>query len=127
MDIGVATDRDGFVTEGMAYNLFIVKDGNLYTPPLTRDLLPGITREVIIEIMRREGYRVFEADFDVYTMCSADEVFFCSTLRLGGPVIEIDGRKIGNGKPGPITKLVGELILSEMDKEVEEFKNRSKT
>mgnify|MGYP001028991636 CR=1 FL=1 len=125
MDIGIATDREGFVTEGMAYNIFIFKDGNLYTPPLTRDLLPGITREVIIGIMRREGYRIFEADFDVYTMCSADEVFFCSTLRLGGPVIEIDGRKIGDGKPGPITKLVGELILAEMDKEVEEFKNRS--
>jgi branched-chain amino acid aminotransferase len=124
MDIGIAIDRDGFVTEGMAYNIFIVKDGVLYTPPLTRDLLPGITREVIIEIMRREGYKVFETDFDIFTMCSADEVFFCSTLRLGGPIIEIDGRRIGNGKPGPITKRVGELILAEMDKEVQEFKKQ---
>ena len=127
MDIGIAADRDGFVTEGMAYNIFIVKDGNLYTPPLTRDLLPGITREVIIEIMRREGYRVFEADFDVFTMCSADEVFLSSTLRLGGPIIEIDGRKIGDGNPGPITKQVGELILAEMDKDVEQFKKQSST
>lgn len=119
MDIGIAADRNGFITEGMAYNIFIVKDGALYTPPLTRDLLPGITREVIIEIMRREDYNVFEADFDVLTMCSAEEVFFCSTLRLGGPVIEIDGRKIGDGKPGPVTKRVGELILAEMDKEAE--------
>jgi branched-chain amino acid aminotransferase len=122
MDIGIATDMEGYVTEGLAYNIFIVKNGDLYTPPLTRDLLPGITREVTIEIFRREGHKVFEADFDVFTLCSADEVFFCSTLRLGGPVVEIDGRKIGEGKPGPITKKAGELLLAEMDKDAEQFK-----
>jgi branched-chain amino acid aminotransferase len=122
MDIGIAVDRDGFVTEGLAYNIFIARNGDLHTPPLTRDLLPGITREVLIEIFKREGTGVFEADFDVFTMSSADEVFFCSTLRLGGSIVEIDGRQIGDGNPGPITKLAGELLLAEMDREVEQFK-----
>ena len=89
---------------------------------MTRDVLPGITREVIIEVFRSQGYSVFEADFDVFNMCSAQELFFCSTLRLGGPVVEIDGRKIGDGKPGPVTKRVGELLIAEMEKEVEQFK-----
>lgn len=127
MDIGIAIDMEGYVTEGLVYNIFIVKNGDLYTAPLTRDLLPGITREVIIEVFRREGHKVFEADFDVFTLCSADEVFFCSTLRLGGPVVEIDGRKIGDGKPGPITKKAGELLLAEMDREAEQFKKLSET
>jgi len=126
LDIGIAVNQQGYVTEGIAYNIFMVKDGALYTPPLTLDLLPGITREVIIEIGRREGYKVFESEFDAFTLCTADEVFFCSTVRLGGPVIEIDGRKIGDGKRGPITKRIGELLLAEMDSEAEEFKKRSK-
>jgi len=126
LDIGIAVNLQGYVTEGTAYNIFMVKNGELHTPPLSLDLLPGITREVIIEIARREGYQVFESLFDAFTLCTADEVFFCSTVRLGGPVIEIDGRKIGDGKPGPITKRIAELLLTEMDREAEEFKKRSK-
>ena len=125
-DIGIAINSQGYVTEGIAYNIFMVRDGALYTPPLTLDLLPGITREVIIEIARREGYKVFESVFDAYNLCTADEVFFCSTVRLGGPVIEIDGRKIGDGKPGQVTRKLGELLLKEMDKEAEEFRKKSK-
>ena len=121
-DLGIATDDSGYVTEGLTYNVFIVKDGTIYTPPLIRDLLPGITRETAIEVARREGYTVIEDDFDVLTMCSADEVFICSTIELGAPVVEIDGRNIGDGKPGPVTKKIGELILAEMDREAEKFK-----
>ena len=121
MDVGIALDGNGFVTEGIAYNLFIVRDRALYTPPLIRDLLPGITRQVIIEISRRAGYTVDETDFDVFAMCSADEVFLSSSLRLGGPIVEIDGRLIGDGNPGPVTKNVGELLLAEMENEAKAF------
>jgi branched-chain amino acid aminotransferase len=121
MDVGIAMDGSGFVTEGIAYNLFIVRDQALYTPPLIRDLLPGITRQAIIEISRRSGYTVFETDFDVFAMCSADEVFLSSSLRLGGPIVEIDGRCIGDGNPGPVTKNIGELLLAEMENEAKEF------
>ena len=121
MDVGIATDGNGFVTEGIAYNLFIVRDRALYTPPLIRDLLPGVTRHVIIEISRRAGYAVHETDFDVFAMCSADEVFLSSSLRLGGPIVEIDGRRIGDGNPGPVTKNIGELLLAEMENEAKLF------
>ncbi|MGD9045548.1 MAG: aminotransferase class IV [Desulfobacterales bacterium] len=120
-DVGIALDGNGFVTEGIAYNLFIVRDQALYTPPLVRDLLPGITRQTIIEISRGAGYTVNETDFDVFAMCSADEVFLSSSLRLGGPIVEIDGRRIGDGNPGPVTKKVGELLLAEMKNEAEAF------
>jgi branched-chain amino acid aminotransferase len=125
MDVGIALDGNGFVTEGIAYNLFIVRNRVLYTPPLIRDLLPGITRQVIIEISRRAGYTVTETDFDVFAMCSADEVFLSSSLRLGGPIVEIDGRRIGDGNPGPVTKNVGELLLAEMENEAKAFYRQS--
>ena len=124
-DLGICLDIDGFVAEGLGYNLFIVIDGILYTPPLSRDLLPGITREVIIEVARRDGYKVIEGDFDAYTLCTADEVFICSSVEGGTPVVEVDGKKIGDGKPGPITRRIGELVLAEMDKEAAEFSKRS--
>lgn len=125
-DLGIATDNDGYVTEGLTYNIFTVKDGTLHTPPLIRDLLPGITRQTVIEVARKAGYTVIETDFDVLTMCSADEVFICSTIELGVAVVEIDGRNIGDGKPGPVTKRIGELILAEMDSEAERFSQRYK-
>jgi branched-chain amino acid aminotransferase len=121
-NIGIATDNDGYVTEGIGYNVFIVKDGKLYTPPVTRDLLPGTTRAAIIEVARRDGYDVAEADFDVLALCSADEVFICSSMEFCGPVVEIDGRKIGDGKPGPITERTRELLVAELDREAKRFK-----
>ncbi len=119
MDIGIAVDGQGFVTEGLAYNIFMVKNGEVFTPPLYRDLLPGVTRATLIELYRKEGLVVHESDFDVYALSSADEVFFTSTLRLGGPVVEIDGRTVGDGRPGPVTRLGERLLLAEMDREAE--------
>lgn len=115
VDIGVAVDRDGFVTEGIAYNLFIVKNGRIVTAPLDRDLLPGITRSVVLELAHAAGMPAEERLFDAYAMTAADEVFICSTLELAVPVVEIDGRKIGDGRPGPITRRMGEMLIGEMD------------
>jgi branched-chain amino acid aminotransferase len=122
-DIGIAVDLDGFVTEGIAYNVFIIKRGSLYTPPLTRDLLPGITRETILKVAGRKGYKTFEADFDVFDLCSADEVFICSSFQFCTPVVEVDGKKIGDGKPGPVSKKLGKLLIEEMEREAVKFKS----
>lgn len=121
VDIGIAVDRDGFVTEGIAYNVFAVRDGRLLTPPLDRDILPGITRSVVLEIAGRESIPVSECLFDAFTLASADEVFICSTLELAVPVIEIAGRKIGTGKPGPLTRKFGQLLIETMDREAAEW------
>jgi branched-chain amino acid aminotransferase len=120
-DIGIAVDREGFVTEGIAYNVFAVKSGRVITAPLHRDLLPGITRAVVIEIARAEGYEIVEELFDAFTLASADEVFICSTLELAVPVIEIAGRKIGSGKPGPVSKKFGKLLIETMEREARDW------
>ncbi|WP_137391958.1 aminotransferase class IV [Rhodoligotrophos defluvii] len=116
-DIGIAVDREGFVTEGIAYNVFGVKDGRLFTAPLNRDILPGITRSVVIEIARAEGHEVSEELFDIFSLSAADEVFICSTLELAVPMVEIAGRKIGSGQPGPIAKKFGRLLVETMERE----------
>jgi branched-chain amino acid aminotransferase len=122
VDIGIAVDRDGFVTEGIAYNAFIVKNGRLITAPLDRDILPGITRDVVLELAARNGIPVAERLFDAYQLGAADEVFICSTLELAVPVVQIDGRPIGDGKPGPLTRRMGDLLIAEMDAEAKRYK-----
>ena len=122
VDIGIAVDRDGFVTEGIAYNLFIVKKGRLITAPLDRDLLPGVTRQVVIELSERAGIPVEERLFDAFAMNAADEVFICSTLELAVPVTSIDGRPIGAGSPGPLTRQMGEMLIAEMDADAARYR-----
>jgi branched-chain amino acid aminotransferase len=121
-DVGIAVDRDGFVTEGIAYNVFGVKGGRIFTAPLDRDILPGITRDVVIEIARTEGHEVREQLFDAYTLAAGDEVFICSTLELAVPVIEISGHKIGDGRPGPVSRKFGRLLLDVMAREAAEWR-----
>ncbi|NGM47787.1 branched-chain amino acid aminotransferase [Rhodobacter sp. SGA-6-6] len=113
-DIGIAVDREGFVSEGIAYNVFALKGNRLMTAPISRDILPGITRAVVIELARAEGLEVDECLFDAFTLSSADEVFICSTLELAVPVVEVDGRRIGTGKPGPVSRRLGGLLTETM-------------
>ena len=120
-DIGIAVDREGFVTEGIAYNVFAVKNGRIITPPLNRDILPGITRSVVLEIAAREGIEAEETLFDAFTLTSADEVFICSTLELAVPVVEVAGRRIGTGKPGPMSRKFGKLLTETMAREAQEW------
>ena len=104
-DEAIVLTADGHVSEGSAENLFIVKNGVLITPPVTDNILEGITRQRLIEIAG--------ADLDVTTLVrsidrtelyTADEVFLCGTGAQISPVIEIDRRSIGGGRPGPIAK-----------------------
>ena len=85
--------------------------------------MPGITRDVVIELAARDTIPVVERLFDAYQLNAADEVFICSTLELAVPVVQIDGRPIGDGKPGPLTRRMGELLIAEMDAEARRYKN----
>lgn len=123
-DVGIAVDRDGFVTEGIAYNVFAVRNGRLLTAPLDRDVLPGVTRSVVLEIAMAEGIPATEGLFDAFTLSTADEVFICSTLELAVPVISITGRPIGTGAPGEVTRRIGQLLVETMDRETREWKSR---
>jgi len=120
-DIGIAVDREGFVTEGIVYNVFAVKGKRVLTAPLNRDLLPGITRAAAIEVARGAGYEVVEDVFDAFTLTTADEVFICSTLEMAVPVVEISGRKVGDGRPGPVTRTIGNLLIEMMAREAGEW------
>jgi branched-chain amino acid aminotransferase len=100
---GVMRNYRGELTECTTANLFIVKDGVVRTPPLDAGLLPGITREVVFEIGSEIGIPVTEAvlrDDDFY---GADEAFLTSTTREAVPIVQVDDRTIGSGKPGPVT------------------------
>jgi branched-chain amino acid aminotransferase len=96
----------GHVAEGTGDNIFIVKDGKLYTPPTGSGILKGITRGAILEIAKKKGIETEEKEltpFDVYT---ADEAFMTGTAAEVIPIIKLDSRQIGDGNPGKTTKLL---------------------
>lgn len=103
VDEAILLDVRGFVAEGTADNLFVVKKNTLYTPPVTTNL-PGITRGVILELAHEAGYPVREEYFGVAQLYTADEVFLTGTAAEVVPIVEIDGRPIGAGRPGPVTR-----------------------
>src|SRR5580704_16455610 len=100
----VMLNASGFVSEGTADNLFIVKKGALFTPPLSAGALYGITRATVIELAEQSGVKVSEPNLTRYDLFNADECFVTGTGAEIMPVVKIDGRKIGTGKPGPVTK-----------------------
>ncbi|HET9416220.1 MAG TPA: branched-chain amino acid transaminase [Candidatus Limnocylindria bacterium] len=104
-DEAIVLTADGHVSEGSAENLFIVKNGVLITPPVTDNILEGITRRRLLEIARDDlGTETLERSIDRTELYTADEVFLCGTGAQISPVIEIDRRAIGSGRPGQITR-----------------------
>jgi branched-chain amino acid aminotransferase len=104
----VMLNAEGFVAECTADNLFVVKNGELFTPPLSAGALYGITRHTVMELARKAGTKVSEPNLTRYDLFCADECFLCGTGAEIMPVIKIDGRIIGNGKPGVITRRLEE-------------------
>ena len=100
----VMLNAEGFVAECTGDNLFIVKNGELFTPPLSAGALYGITRQTVIELAREEGLKASEPNLTRYDLFNADECFLTGTGAELIPVVKIDGRVIGTGKPGPITR-----------------------
>lgn len=93
----------GNVAECTADNVFIIKHGQIFTPPITAGALRGITRSVVFDIAAEFSIKVLEADFTRHDVFVADECFLTGTAAEIVPVVKADGRPIGNGKPGPIT------------------------
>ena len=97
-------NEDGYVAEGSGDNIFIVKKGVLYTPPGYVGALEGITRRAIMDLADQLGYPVKEQPFTRHDVYIADEAFLTGTAAEVIAVVEVDGRQIGTGKPGPITR-----------------------
>ncbi|URT70132.1 D-amino-acid transaminase [Cytobacillus firmus] len=109
--------RGDTVTEGSSSNIAIVKDGTLYTHPATNLILNGITRRKINEICRENGIALKESAFTKEDLLAADEVFMSSTSAEVTPIIEIEGKPVGNGSPGPITNKLQNLFEEAIEKQ----------
>ncbi len=97
-------NAEGFVAECTGDNIFIVSDKVLRTPPISAGILEGITRNTVIELAREAGYVVREEDLTQYDVYTADECFLTGTAAEVIAVVKVDGRTIGTGEPGPVTK-----------------------
>jgi branched-chain amino acid aminotransferase len=105
---GIGLDVNGLVSEGSGENIFIVRNGVLYTPPLSNSALSGITRDSVLTIARHLGLTVKERSLPRELLYIADEVFFTGTAAEVQPIRSIDRILIGDGKPGEITKKIGD-------------------
>lgn len=103
-DEAIGLDKNGIVAEGVGENLFVVKDGKLFTPPSSTGALAGITAKLATEFAKNLGFSVTEANITPFQLFTADELFFTGTAAEVVPIREVNRRQIGNGKPGPVTK-----------------------
>jgi branched-chain amino acid aminotransferase len=106
-DVALMLDLDGRVTEGPGFNVFVVRDRRLFSPP--EGILMGITRQTVFELAAEHGIPAAEAQLTAYDVHAADELFLTSTAGGIMPIVEIDGRPIGDGKPGPLSQRMHEL------------------
>jgi branched-chain amino acid aminotransferase len=105
-DEAILLDDHGHVCEGSGENIYVVRDGQIVTPPQTASILDGINRKSIIVIARDLGYEVVERDLARAELYLADEVFLSGTAAELVPVREVDDHPIGSGQPGEITKVL---------------------
>ncbi len=108
---GIALDTFGYVSEGSGENIFIVKDGTIYTPPLSASILPGITRDMIVQIAQDLGYHLSQENIPREMLYIADEVFFVGTAVEITPVRSVDKITVGTGRRGPITEAIQRRFL----------------
>jgi branched-chain amino acid aminotransferase len=100
---GIALDSNGYVSEGSGENIFMIRDGVIYTPPLSSSILPGVTRDTVIHICKQLCYEIIERQIPRESIYIADEVFFTGTAAEITPIRTVDKTNIGNGKRGKIT------------------------
>ena len=114
----IALDVNGNLSEGSGQNLFVVRDGVIYTPPLGSSILGGITRDSVITLAREAGYTVTECVLPRESLYVADEVFFVGTAAEVTPVRSVDKIKVGTGKPGSVTKALQTAFFKVINGEV---------
>ncbi|RPE80907.1 branched-chain amino acid transaminase [Vulcaniibacterium tengchongense] len=112
---GIALAATGLLSEGAGENLFLVFDGVLHTTPVSAALLNGITRNSIITLARDAGIAVVERDLPREYLYLCDELFMCGTAAEITPIRSVDGRQVGEGRPGPVTRRIQELFFGLFD------------
>ncbi len=118
----IVLDKEGYVAEGPGENLFLVRDGVIYTPALSQSILDGITRRTVIEIARDLGYEVDDtATISRGELHTADELFFTGTAAEVTPIRRVDNVTIGNGSRGPITEEIQERFFDVVERRTDAY------
>ena len=108
---GIALDWFGNVSEGSGENIFLVRNGAVYTPPLSAAILPGVTRESVITIVKETALELHEENVPRELLSIANEVFFTGTAAEVTPIRSIDNIPVGSGKPGPVTRKIQQMFF----------------
>lgn len=122
-DEAILTSPNGHIADGSGENIFLVNDRTVVTPPLTDGPLGGITRASVMQIARDEGYDVREQHIVRTDLYLADEAFFTGTAAEMVPIVEVDDRPVGTGRPGPVTRHVLELFHQATRGELDRYKD----
>jgi branched-chain amino acid aminotransferase len=101
---GLMLNTEGYVAEATGDNVFVIKDGRIYTPPTSAGILEGITRDTVISLAKEDGYEVVEKMMTLFDIYTADECFLTGTAAEVIPMVKLDERTIGTGVPGVVTK-----------------------
>jgi branched-chain amino acid aminotransferase len=117
---GIALDRDGYVSEGSGENIFVIRDGKIYTPPLAASVLPGITRDSVLRLAAEAGIEVIEMNIPREMLYIADEIFFTGTAAEVTPVRSVDRIPVGSGRRGPITERLQRAFFDIVEGRVED-------
>lgn len=121
-DEAIFLTQDGHISEGSAMNIFLIRGEKLITPDFSADILEGITRQVLIELSREElGLEVIERPVGRSELYLCDEAFLCGTGAQVSPIIEVDRRRIGDGKIGPLTTKIQDLYFRVVKAEHEKY------
>ena len=116
VDEAICLENNGYIAEGVGENIFIIKNGEMFTPPTSTGALAGITAEVVTELATKLGIKLAVANLTPFMIFTADEAFFTGTAMEVVPIREVNKRQIGDGKPGPITK----KLMTEFHKVIED-------
>ena len=121
-DEALVLTPDGHASEASAANLFVVRDGVLLTPPVSDDILEGVTRKAILALARDAGIPVEVRSIDRSELYVCDEVFLCGTGVQMSPVVEVDHRRVGSGAVGPISRLISDRYFAAVRGNLSEYR-----
>jgi branched-chain amino acid aminotransferase len=119
VDEALCMSADGSIAEGVGENIFLIKDGKIYTPPTSTGALPGITAKSVVAVAEKLGYPVTVTKLTMFQLFNADELFFTGTAAEIVPIRQVNWRQVGKGEAGPITK----MLAAEFKKYIQDPKN----
>ncbi len=120
-DEAIMLDRDGNVSEAPGENVFIVRDGRIFTPPVSSSVLEGVTRDAAIKVAKDMGYELAERAIPRTELYLSDEIFLTGTAAEVTPVVSVDGQQIGDGNEGTVTKSIREMYSKIVRAEVKAY------